>query len=243
MIINCIAVDDEPLALTQMNEFISKVDFLKPIGSFKNGLSALNFMKSNTVDLLFLDIQMDDLTGIQLLESLKNKPKVILTTAYDQYALKGYELDVSDYLLKPISFERFVKAVNKVYDELSEKSEQTAAIKITDESDNQNDFIFLKADYRLQKIIFTEILFIEGMKDYLKIFTSEKKIMTHLSMKKMEDLLPRNKFFRVHKSYVVSIDKIDSISKNTIHIGDKTIPIGEYYKKEFFDFLEKTGIV
>jgi two-component system, LytTR family, response regulator len=243
MKLNCIAVDDEPLALQQMNDFISKVDFLNLTGSFKNGLSALNFMKTNSVDLLFLDIQMDDLTGIQLLESLKIKPKVILTTAYDQYALKGYELDVSDYLLKPISFERFVKAANKVYDQLCEQPSKLQTTQIQETSKQQSDYIFIKADYRLQKINLSEVLYIESMKDYLKIYVNDNRIVTHMSMKKMEEILPLNRFIRVHKSYLISIDKITSICKNNIYINDITIPVGDYYKKEFFDFLEKNGIV
>lgn len=242
MKLNCIAVDDEPLALEQMKDFISKVEFLNLKGSFKNGMSALNYIKTNDVDLVFLDIQMDDLTGIQLLESLTSKPKVILTTAYDQYALKGYELDVSDYLLKPISFERFVKAVNKVYDQFQSKA--VKGEKVTDQKElEKNDFFFVKADYRLQKIKFDDILYIEGMKDYLKIFLTDKKIVTNMSLKKMEEILPENNFIRIHKSYLISIDKITSICKNNIYINEATIPIGDYYKKDFFEYLEKNSII
>lgn len=242
MKLKCIAIDDEPLALNQMQDFIEKIEFLELIGCFKSGLTAIDFMKLNHVDLLFLDIQMDDLTGIQLLESLKNKPKVILTTAYDQYALKGYELDVSDYLLKPISFERFVKAVNKVYDQCCE-SKKLQLDRNDNSTSTAQEFIFVKADYRLQKINLNDILYVEGMKDYLKIFIGNKKVITHMSMKRMEEILPDNRFVRIHKSYLVSIEKVDSICKNNIYIQENVIPIGEYYKKAFFDFLEKKGIL
>lgn len=243
MKINCITVDDEPLALEKMRAYIEKVDYLNLMNDFDNGIDAMNYLKENKVDLVFLDIQMEDLTGIQLLESLKVRPKVILTTAYDQYALKGYELEVSDYLLKPISFSRFLKAVEKVYTSL-EKEESLSAKSVIVESDpKEKDFIFVKSDYKLQKVRFDDILYIEGMKDYLRIVTSEKRLMVLQNFKKMEEILPNEKFIRVHKSYIIAINKIESIGKKSLVVSDQHIPIGESYKKQFFDFLEEHSLL
>jgi len=205
MIINCIAVDDEPLALEKMKTYISKVEFLNLLETFDNGVDAVNYLKTKSVDLIFLDIQMEDFTGIQLLESLKERPKVILTTAYDQYALKGYELDVSDYLLKPISFPRFLKSVEKVYNSFDKKEDHTIEL--------SKEFIFVKSDYKLQKVRFDDIQYIEGMKDYLRIVTPQKRLMVLQNFKKMEEILPDKKFIRVHKSYIIAINKIESIGK------------------------------
>ena len=244
MIINCITVDDEPLALAKLKDYIDKVQYLNLMASFDNGADSLNYLKNNTVDLIFLDIQMDDFTGIQLIESLLDRPKVILTTAYDQYALKGYELDVSDYLLKPISFERFVKSVEKVYSSL--KKENKLEVELNESqmrADKKSNFIFVKSDYKLQKVRFKDILYIEGMKDYLRIVTSEKRLMVLQNFKRMEEILPENKFVRVHKSYIISVEKIDSIGKKSMKVGDMIVPIGESYKKAFFDFLDDNKLL
>lgn len=244
MKINCITIDDEPLALDKLKDYIDKVQYLNLVASFDNGADSLDYLKNNSVDIIFLDIQMDDFTGIQLLEVLKERPKVILTTAYDQYALKGYELDVSDYLLKPISFERFVKSVEKVYSSLEKENKLKAEM---DESqmlvDKKSDFIFVKSDYKLQKVRFKDILYIEGMKDYLRIVTPEKRLMVLQNFKRMEDVLPDNKFVRVHKSYIISVEKIDSIGKKSLKVGEMNIPIGESYKKAFFDFLDDNKLL
>ncbi len=241
MLIDCIAIDDEPLALEQMEEFIEKVPFLRLAGLFNSGIKALDFLNEKHVDLMFLDIQMDDLTGIQLLGTIKRKPKVILTTAYDQYALKGYELEVSDYLLKPISFERFLKAVNKVFDELTHKAPPPGQYAMPVKQ--APDFMFVRADYKMVKVNFADILYIEGLKDYLKIVLHGRNIITHMSFKKIEELLPPKQFFRIHKSYIVPISQVTSIGKNSLEIGETQIPVGEYYKKEFFDFLGEKGLV
>lgn len=231
MIINCIVIEDEPLAQKKLNAYIKQVDFLNLLNSFIDAIRALNFLKTNPVDLIFLDIRMKNFTGIELLKSLKIKPKIIITSAYDEYALQGYELDVTDYLLKPFSFERFYKAVNKVFDELSEKS-----TKIDKES---NTFIFVKTEYRMEKIFLDEVLFIQGMKDYLRIITSKKKIMTLQTFKNVSEMLPEKDFVRVHNSYIVSINKIDSIERNRIKIGETLIPITDNYKDSFYDLLKK----
>jgi len=241
MLIDCIAIDDEPLALDQMKEYIDKVPYLNLTGLFSTGLKAIDYLKENKVDLMFLDIQMDDLTGIQLLETITQKPKVILTTAYDEYAIKGYELDISDYLLKPISFERFVKAVNKTYDQITEKSKLN--IEKKKPSGNERNFVFIRADYKMVKVVFDEIIFVEGLKDYLKIVTPNKTIVTHMSFKTLEQMFPVNEFIRVHKSYLVPVSKIDSIGKNYLDIGKHQIPIGDFYKKSFFDMMSNEGLV
>ncbi len=242
MKINCIAIDDEPLALEKMKDYISKVPFLNLMATFDNGIDSLEYLRQNDVDLMFLDIQMDDFTGIQMLESLMDAPKVILTTAYDEYALKGYELSVSDYLLKPISFDRFVKSVEKVYSEI-EKESKVELVEMNQDQDPQSEFIFVKSDYKLQKVRFDDIQYIEGMKDYLRIVTPSKRLMVLQNFKKMEEALPDNKFIRVHKSYIVAVDKIDSIGKKSLIVGEQQIPIGESYKKNFFDFLENKSLL
>jgi len=241
MLIDCIAIDDEPLALDQMKEYIDKIPYLNLVGLFSGGLKAIDFLKENKVDLMFLDIQMDDLTGIQLLDTITQKPKVILTTAYDQYAIKGYELNISDYLLKPISFERFVKAVNKTYDEITEKHQHNRNEK--ESKGTGRNFVFIRADYKMMKVVFGDILFVEGLKDYLKIITPAKTIVTHMSFKTLEQMLPSNEFIRVHKSFLVPVSKIDSIGKNSLDIGEHQIPIGDFYKKSFFDMMSNEGLV
>ncbi|MFA6924408.1 MAG: LytTR family DNA-binding domain-containing protein [Bacteroidales bacterium] len=239
MTINCIAIDDEPLALDIIKDYCSKIPFLNLIKTFYNPVDSIDYIAKNKVDLLFLDIQMDKLTGIQFLNALKQKPLTIFTTAYDKYAIKGFELDIVDYLLKPISFERFVKAVDKAFDKVNIQSNiksETKEIYITNPSD---DFIFVKTEYRFEKIQLSDILYIEGMSDYLRIVTPTKRIMTLLNFKKAEDILPQNKFIRVHKSFIVAIDKIENIERNRIKIADQLIPISETYKKNFFEFLDK----
>jgi DNA-binding LytR/AlgR family response regulator len=242
MKINCIAVDDEPPALAQMEDYISRVPFLNMMASFDNAFDTLEFLKTNDVDLLFLDIEMEGLTGLQLLSVLKNKPRVVLTTAYDQYALKAFDLDVSDYLLKPISFERFLKAVDKIFDSLKDRNnEQSKTITIEQPTHN---YIFVKTEYRMERVDFKDILYIEGLKEYLIIHTiNNKKILTLLSFKKMEEMLPPSNFPRVHKSYMVALDKIDSIERNRIKISGKFIPVGDSYSKAFYAMLENKKIL
>lgn len=242
MKINCIAVDDEPPALMQMEDFISKIPFLNLLKTFDNGIKTIEYLKENQVDLMFLDIEMEGLTGIQLLSILNPKPKVIFTTAYDQYAIKAFDLDVVDYLLKPISFERFLKAVEKVYDmvNVQQKTPATAQSQGIMVSDDKKYF-FVKTEYKMQRVDFNDILYVEGLKEYLYIKTATGRIITLQNFKKMEEALPASNFIRVHKSYMVAIDKIESIERLRIKIGDKHIPIGETYKKYFFDMLDKKG--
>jgi DNA-binding LytR/AlgR family response regulator len=236
MIINCIAIDDELPALNQMKDYVSKIPYLNLLATFDNGLDTLNYLKDNSVDLLFLDIQMDDLNGIQLLQVLNNKPKVILTTAYDQYALKAFDLEVSDYLLKPISFERFVKAVEKIYRELGEKSSEN---EIKTEEKEQRNYCFVKTEFKMVRIDFDDILYIEGLKEYIIIKMNNGKVLSLMTFKEILDCLPEKNFVRTHKSYIVAINKIESIERNRIKIREKLIPIGNTFKDEFFNRINK----
>ena len=242
MKINCVAIDDEPLALEIIRDYSAKVPFLDLVKTFDNAVEPIDFLKKNKIDLLFLDIQMEELTGIQLLNILKPQPLVIFTTAFDSYALQGFELDVVDYLLKPIPFERFLKAVNKA-SEILESGKMTSkninsepGVKI---SNNKNEYFFVKTEYRLEKVMFDDILYIEGMGDYLRIATHQKKLMTLQNFKKIEEALPEENFIRVHKSYIVAINKIETIERNRIRISDQLIPISETYRASFLKMLDK----
>ncbi|MDF1547676.1 MAG: LytTR family DNA-binding domain-containing protein [Bacteroidales bacterium] len=232
MKINCIAIEDEPLALKKIKEFIMHVDYLNLLEGFNNAVDAIGFLKKNPVDLIFLDIRMKKLSGIQFLESLQIKPKVIITSAYDEYALKGYELDVADYLLKPFTLERFLKSVDKVYNQLGQLV-----------SNNSNDYIFIKTEYRIEKIEIKDILYIQGMKDYLQIHTTERKIMTLQTFKNILEILPQIDFQRIHNSYIVSISKIENIERNRIRIGKDLIPISDSYKDKFYGILKERKIL
>lgn len=246
MKMNCIAVDDELLALKKIQRFAEKIDYLNLLGTFDNALSTFTFLRENKVDLIFLDIQMDEFTGIQLLETLKDPPYVILTTAYDEYALKAYELDVIDYLLKPIPFERFVKAVEKVYARFLKDQNHQPQPLASNNPEAQNDqaeFTFIKSGNKTVKVYFNKILYIEGQRDYLQIHTEDSKIMTLLNFKKIQELLDPQRFIRVHKSYVISIDKIDYIENNAIRIKNKLIPVSNTYKVAFFSLLNKKNFI
>ena len=246
MKMNCIAVDDELLALKKIERYAGKIDYLNLMGTFDNALSTFSYLRENKVDLIFLDIQMDEFTGIQLLETIKDPPMVILTTAFDEYALKAYELDVLDYLLKPIPFERFIKAVEKAYARfLIDKNHSVHAPAAQDnkpQPDNA-DFTFIKSGNKTIKVYFDKILYIEGQRDYLQIHTLDNKIMTLLNFKKMQELLDEQKFIRVHKSYIIAIDKIDYIENNAIKIKDKLIPVSSTYKVAFHNLLNKKNFI
>jgi two-component system, LytTR family, response regulator len=235
-VINCIAIDDEPLALSKLEGFIGNVPELKLIRTFDNAIEAIGWLKLNKTDLIFLDIQMAQLTGIQFLEASGSQSKVIITSAYDQYAIKGFELNVTDYLLKPYSFQRFVKAISKVMEQfsgnLSNENDQNTSV-------NSDNFMFVKTEYRLERVDFECILYIEGMKDYLRIVCSNKKIMTLQSFAQIESMLPLKRFCRVHKSFIVAIDKIESIERGVIRIGGQRIPVSNTYKDNFFSLIKK----
>lgn len=222
----CIIIEDEPLALGKTKDFISKVPFLHLSATFDNALNGLTFLNNNKVDILFLDINMDELSGIELLESSKINSQVIITTAYHEYALKGYELQITDYLLKPFTFNRFLQAVNKAQENLNQRV-----------TEKQLDFVFVKTENRLEKIMISEILYIEGMRDYLRIHTSNKKIMTLQSFSELEQQIPSHLVCRVHKSYMVAINKIESIERSRIKIADQLIPVSETYKEAFLQLI------
>lgn len=222
MVINCIIVEDEPLALKRTQGYVEKIPYLKLLKAFDNGFEAIGFLKKQHVDLIFLDIKMDELNGIQLLESLDKKPHVIFTTAYDTYALKGYELNVTDYLLKPFSIERFIQAVEKAFFQMNRSIA------------GERDFFFVKSDYRIEKILFSDLLYVEGMRDYRCINTSTKRILTAQTFTELEKELPSSKFCRVHKSYLVSLEKIEVIERSRIRIKETYITISETYKDVFY---------
>lgn len=248
--LKCIAVDDEPLALDIIEDYVSKVPFLELVKRTENAIEALQMVQSGGIDLVFLDIQMPELTGIQFLKIANGKSNYIFTTAYSQYALEGYDLNVSDYLLKPIAFDRFYKAVEKVHKQLQPATpaaqpviqplftpaEPIAAAKPV------QDFIFVKTEHKIQKIELNDILYIEGLKDYISIFTKTERVITLQNMKKMDETLPKGQFIRVHKSYIIALDKIESIERSRISIGDKIIPIGDTYRDEFFRHIDKKNI-
>lgn len=239
--IRCIVVDDEPLALDILTDYIEKVSFLELIKATTSAFEALELVQENAADLVFLDVQMPELTGIQFLRIIQGKCHVILTTAYSQYALDGYELDVSDYLLKPIAFDRFYKSVLKVQ-ALFNPNAPSLPVAEKPLVGGAPDFIFVKTEHRIQKIYIDDILYIEGLKDYVSIFTTNERIITLQHMKKLEEVLPCNRFARVHKSFIVSVDKIESIERGRIQIGEKIIPIGDTYRDGFFRKIEDRNI-
>lgn len=224
--LRCIIIEDEPLALERTRSFIKKVPFLELLDAFDNSINGLTFLNNNDVDLLFLDINMDELSGIELLESTKVKCQVIITTAYQEYALKGYELSITDYLLKPFNFNRFLQAVNKVYENHNQKTTEAPL-----------EFIFVKTENRLEKVNFDDVIYIEGMRDYRRIHMKDKKIMTLQNFKELEKIIPSNKVCRVHKSYMVALNKIDSVERSRIFIQDQVIPVSDSYREQFFNLI------
>lgn len=224
--LSCIIIEDEPLALEKTKDFVNKVPFLHLSETFDNALTGLAYLNNNKVDILFLDINMDELTGIELLESSKINSQVILTTAYQEYALKGYELQITDYLLKPFTLNRFLQAVNKARDNINRRTADAAP-----------EFIFVKTENRLEKIMLNEIIYIEGMRDYRRIHTINKKVMTLQNFSEFEKLIPASIVCRVHKSYMVALAKIESVERGRIKIGDQLIPISDTYKDEFFQLI------
>ncbi len=244
MILSCVILEDEPLARSLMEAYVAKVPHLQLINSFSNSLEALDFLRENKVDILFSDIQMPDITGIALLKILSKKPLVILTTAYSEYAIEGYELEVFDYLLKPISFERFLKSVEKATLRLTTNDTEKAIINVQ-ASQNQEvvpNFIFIKDGTKLIKITLDEILYIEGLKDYVSIYTKDKKIVSLQTLKSLEMQLPQNQFIRVHNSYIIAFKAIEVVDKERILIGKNYIPISDTYKKAFKEYLEKNQL-
>ena len=238
--LTCYIIDDEHLAQQILEEYVAKVSFIELKGSFSSALDAAAQMDKDKPDLLLLDINMPDLNGLSFISMLHPKPLIILTTAYDQYAVKAFDLEVTDYLLKPIPFERFYKGVLRVYQESQTHQEQEKS-EVSSTSKNDAEYIFLKVGFKIRKVEIREILFVEGMKDYIQIHTGKEKIMTLLSFAGLAKLLPEQKFVRVHRSYMVALDKIDHIEKNRITIGDQDIPISDTYADAFFKKLGGLG--
>lgn len=236
---SCIIIEDEPLARNLMEAYIKKVPQFQLVGLFSNAIDALEFLRNNEVQIMFSDIQMPELTGIALLKILKNKPLVILTTAYSEYALEGYELEVFDYLLKPISFERFLKAAEKAITRLSENHAPKALAAEISNTEKANDLIFVKDGTKLIKLRLSDILYIEGLKDYVSINTKEKKIVSLQTLKTLESQLPDNQFIRIHNSFIIAFDAIDIIEKDRVQIGKNHLPISDTYRKAFKEFVER----
>ncbi|OQP66441.1 DNA-binding response regulator [Niastella vici] len=229
--IKCLAVDDEVLSLDLLEDNIKRIPFLHLVQRCRNAYEAMDVLRREPVDLIFLDIQMPGVTGTQFLQSLPYKPVVIFITAFKKYALEGFELDVVDYLVKPVNFERFLRAVNKAADfcALKKQGAPTAAV-----AQSNNDYFFVNVEYSLVKIAVQEITHIESLRDYIKIYLlqTDKPVMTKLPMKSLADKLPPARFVRIHKSFMVAIDKISSIRKNRVYIGNHIIPISDFYKEE-----------
>lgn len=235
----CLVIDDEPLARDLMRSHISKLDNFEIVAECSDAMKALQVLRDEKVDLMFMDIQMPQITGFEFLKILKNRPKVIITTAYREYALEGFELDVVDFLLKPITFERFLKSVNKFY---QEQEEQTSNAPVFNEVVNgEEPFIYVKENKRVIKVNLGEILYIEGLSEYVQIYTDRKKIITKTSMTNLEDKLPVDGFLRIHKSFIVSTARIEAFTAHSVEVPGKEIPIGRSYKNTVLNALQLNG--
>lgn len=241
MNLTCLIVEDEPLARNLITDYVRKVHYLNLIEACSSPLQAIEILRNQSIDLLFLDIQMPELTGISLLKALQKKPMVILTTAYSEYALEGYELDVVDYLLKPITFERFLRAVDKASQRQANNSTpvSTVAPAYSTITDSTQPFVFIKDGTKLVKVRWDDILFIEGLKDYVTIHTKQQKVVTLQRLKALEEQLPADKFIRVHHSFIVALEAIDHIHKGEVQIGSTMIPISDSYKKAVKDIIDR----
>jgi two-component system, LytTR family, response regulator len=236
--LNCVIVDDEPLARKLIADYVQKVPSLHLVESCAGPVAAMDVLRSHKVDLMFLDVQMPELTGITLLKSLQKKPMVILTTAYSEYALQGYELDVVDYLLKPITFERFLMAVDKA-GQRAAGTMPALPVERPVAAEPQQPFVFVKDGTKLVKVWLRDILFVEGLKDYVTIHTPTQKIVSLQRLKTLEAQLPAEKFIRIHNSYIVAVEAIDVVHKGEVQIGDKFLPIGETYRKTFKEAIDR----
>lgn len=237
--IRCIAIDDEPLALKQMENYIEKTPFLELLGVFDNALLAIPFLQENEVDLMFLDINMPDINGMDFVKSLNNPPKVIFTTAYSEYAVEGFKVDAVDYLLKPLGYSDFLKAAEKALERINPELGEASEIKSDDR------FLFIKSEYKIVRINLADIKYVEGMREYVRIhLDNQKPIMALMSMKKLEKFLPENSFMRVHRSYIVNLKKVTTIERFRIVFDEKVfIPVSEQYKQKFQDFLNKNFLI
>ncbi|MCI4670016.1 MAG: LytTR family DNA-binding domain-containing protein [Bacteroidia bacterium] len=243
--IRCLIVDDEPLALDVLEAYIERLDDLELVARLDNAVEAFNFLQKEEVDLLFLDIQMPKLTGIDLLKNISDPPQVIFTTAYRDYALQGYELNVVDYLLKPISFDRFLKAVNKVIQNQgkSDDTEPEPSGPKQEPLNYQDAYIYLKSDKKMVKVPLAEILYIESLKDYIRVFTAEKNVTAYQRISYMEEKLPSDKFARIHRSFIINLDQIDAYNTSIVEVAGKEIPIGRNYRQEVLKILNDQNLL
>lgn len=233
MIINCIIIDDEPLARKGLKEYIADIDFLNLAGDFDNPLKATTLLNSGDIQLIFLDIQMPRITGIEFFKTLQNAPEVIFTTAYPQYALDGFEVNALDYLVKPISFDRFLKAALRAKEFYEVRQQDSTAVV----PDATAEYFFIKADNKLVKLLFADILFVEALQNYVTIYTTDKKYISYLTFKSVEDYLPVGRFIKTHKSFIIAAEKVESIEGNEILIGQHQIPISRNLKDEVMEKL------
>ena len=233
--LRCMVIDDEPLAISLLQDHISKISFLELAGVYSNPLEALLSFNSKPVDLIFLDIQMPQLNGVQFMELLQNRAEVIITSAYQEYAIEGFEHNVIDYLLKPIAFERFYRSVEKAY---NQKHPAVQLPKSPEVHPLTGGYIFVKVETKMVRVELDDIMYVEGLKNYVSIYTKTQRIISLQVMKQLEEVLPSNRFVRVHKSYIVALDKINSIERQEITIKDQIIPIGNTYQEHFFKLLE-----
>ena len=241
MKIKCLIVDDEQYARKLLEDYVSRIPDLELAGQCRNSMEAMQQMNRQPIDLVFLDIQMPDLSGIDLMKTLAHKPLVIFTTAYQEYAVEGYELDVIDYMLKPISFERFLKGVNKALEQARLKRQTSAATFLTNRAEqDQGGHTNIKADHKIYKLLHEKILFIEGLKEYVIFHTRERKYIVLESLKRLEEVLPAGQFLRVHKSFIVNTTRVDSLYGNLIEIMDHQIPIGKSYAEHVKTTLFRT---
>jgi DNA-binding LytR/AlgR family response regulator len=232
-VINCLIIDDEPLALQLLEDFVNKTPYLKLAGKFEDPMQTLTILESGGIDLLFLDIKMPDISGIDFFRSLSNKPQVIFTTAYSEFAIDGFELKAMDYLLKPVSFEKFLTACNRVKEYLELKNAKTTS--------TDKDYFFINASHKLHKVFYDDILYLEGLKDYTKIHlasSSSPLIILH-NLKYFEGLLERNDFIRIHRSYIVSIRKVTTVSRKSVVVQSNELPVSDNYRESFFSIVEK----
>jgi len=229
MKLHCVIVDDEPLAITIIEGYLKKIPYIEIIGKFDNALPVYEFLKENSVDLLFLDVEMPNITGVDFLKSLTSPPAVIFTTANKNYAIDGFDLNVEDYILKPVTFERLLKSVNRVYEKINQK--------IKKEKNGTDDFLYLKENKKMVKVYYKNILYLESVKDYVKVVTTCKTVMTKQQLGYFESILDKTKFLRIHRSFIISSDKVDAYSLSGIDIGNTELPIGRKYKEVVLEAL------
>jgi DNA-binding LytR/AlgR family response regulator len=230
--IKCIIVDDEPMARDVIRRYIEKIPSLKLVGEFGNAIDATIFLQVNSVDVIFLDIKMPQLSGTEFVKSLRNVPKIIFTTAHKEFAHEGFELDVVDYLLKPIRFDRFLRAVNKAFPQKYQEIENHGFI-INEEAKPATSFIYVRVDRKMIKVLLDEVLYVESDKDYVKIFTEKGFVITRQTITSIEAMLPESHFLRIHRSYIISLNKLKSFTAETVEIGNKELPVGKIYRSNF----------